>query len=1207
MNTIKKRLFLAMMMLTSLLGGAGYSTVLAAAKTYALWCEGNKTVYYVYGEAAYAAGGTYDGQTITQVFENKVTESSIKSQVETVVLESSYCSSKPTNLTGLFSGMTNLTIITGLNNLDTSEATTMSSLFKDCQKLVSIDVSNFNTSKVTSMYSMFSGCNLLTSLDVSHFNTSKVTNMSGMFYACKELESIDVSHFDTSNVKDFGSMFLNCSALTSIDLSSFDTSNATNMISMFKNCQELISIDVSHFNTSNVKNMVGMFQGCSKLTSLDLRNFNTTNVTHMGGMFMDCSELTTIYCNDSWSATNSTDMFTNCSKLVGAIPYNSTKVTVEYANPTTGYFTSVGDVIHTTIQFSSLTATATYGQTFTPPTLTITPAGLPVTYESSDLSVAEVDASTGAITLVGAGSTVITASYEGDDDHSAASASYKLTVNRGTPKINFSQSSMIVTIGDDVVPPILTTTPEILAVTYSSGDPKVAEVDASTGAITLKKAGSTTITAAFAGNDNYLECSASYSITVVAKKFDCVIGGVQMNSDMIADNTLLTAALNGLLTSGTVVLTANADFTELTLTLTDAKIQSDTKNILSNSETLNIVLNGSNEMTTTSSSLPGINNFGVINISGTGQMKATGYIGVNNKGTMTLNGGTLEATSNNIGFYGEDGSILAIKNGTLKATGTGHASVEIHGTLTLNSGVVISQPAGAVWNSSKHAVCDAEGNAVTTQVVITGNVAACGLAYSTNTASAKYGTTPTLPTLSNPNNLPVTYKSSNTDAATISADGKVTIVKPGETIISATFNGNESYMSGSVSYTLTVTKGDASLTFSAATANAVYGAEATPPTLTVNPESLKNSVKFTSTNDAVARVSSTDGTLVLIGKGEVTIKASFAGNDYYNEAEASYKLTVKPATATMRFAETECSGKVGTAFNSPGLIIDPNIVMKVIYTSSDVNLATVGEETGVVVPVAEGTVTITATLEDARYAGSASYKLTITRNESGLQFANTAVTATYGAAFTAPELKNEHGLTVKYESSNKTVATVDETSGKVTLLKAGETTITAKFGGNDEYAPASASYVLTVKKGKATLTFAQTECKGETGKAFTSPKLTTTPEGLKVKYTTSDANIAKVDAETGAVTIVAVGEVTITATVVSDQYEGSASYKITVSKPAVKGDVNGDGRINGTDIQALINFIVDEEDYDETFDINGDGRVNGSDIQEIINIILEEE
>ena len=1193
---------MTVMLLSSLLGGAGYSSVLAAAKAYALWCEGNKTVYYVYGETAYAAGGTYDGQTITQVFENKVTESSIKSQVETVVLESSYCSSKPTNLTGLFSGMTNLTIITGLNNLDTSEATTMSSLFKDCQKLVSIDVSNFNTSKVTSMYSMFSGCNLLTSLDVSHFNTSKVTNMSGMFYACKELESIDVSHFDTSNIKDFGSMFLNCSALTSIDLSSFDTSNATNMISMFKNCQELISIDVSHFNTSNVKNMVGMFQGCSKLTSLDLRNFNTTNVTHMGGMFMDCSELTTIYCNDSWSATNSTDMFTNCSKLVGAIPYNSTKVTVEYANPTTGYFTSVGDVIHTTIQFSSLTATATYGQTFTPPTLTITPAGLPVTYESSDLSVAEVDASTGAITLVGAGSTVITASYEGDDDHSAASASYKLTVNRGTPKINFSQSSMIVTIGDDVVSPILTTTPENLAVTYSSGDPKVAEVDASTGAITLKKAGSTTITAAFAGNDNYLECSASYSITVVAKKFDCVIGGVQMNSDMIADNTLLTAALNGLLTSGIVVLTANADFTELTLTLTDAKIQSDTKNILSNSETLNIVLNGSNEMTTTSSSLPGINNLGVINISGTGQLKATGYIGVSNKGTMTLNGGTLEATSNNIGFYGEEGSTLAIKNGTLKATGTGHASVEIHGTLTLNPDVVISQPAGAVWNSSKHAVCDAEGNAVTTQVIITGNAVANDLAFASATASAKMGADFTAPVLSNPHNLAVSYTSSKTDVATVDANGKVTLVKPGETVITASFAGNADYLAGSASYTLTVAKGDPSISYSEATASVVFGAELSAPTLTVTPESLKNNITITSSNTAVAKITGL-GDVTVVGAGETTIKAAFAGDDYYNAAEASYKLTVTAAAATLTFAQTDCSTTVGASFNSPELSTTP-ASLKVKYSSSDPDLATVSEETGVVVAKAEGVVTITATSADVSYTGSASYKLTITRSASGLQFASATATATYGADFTAPELKNEHSLSVRYESSNTAVATVEEFTGKVILLKAGETTITARFAGNDEYEPASASYVLTVKKAKATLTFAQTECTGVVREDFTPPTLTVNPAGLEVRYSSNDTDVAGVNDENGFVVLYAEGEVIITATVVSEQYEGEAFYKITVVAPAVDGDANGDGEIDVADIDFVIEHIGEDlNDNNKAADVNADDAINVADVDYIIERI----
>jgi thiol-disulfide isomerase/thioredoxin len=55
-----------------------------------------------------------------------------------------------------------------------------------------------------------------------------------------------------------------------------------------------------------------------------------------------------------------------------------------------------------------------------------------------------------------------------------------------------------------------------------------------------------------------------------------------------------------------------------------------------------------------------------------------------------------------------------------------------------------------------------------------------------------------------------------------------------------------------------------------------------------------------------------------------------------------------------------------------------------------------------------------------------------------------------------------------------------------------------------------------------------------------------------------------------------------------------------------KGDINEDGKVNGTDIQAVINVIVDE-DYVEAADINKDGKVNGTDIQEIINIIVEEE
>ena len=57
---------------------------------------------------------------------------------------------------------------------------------------------------------------------------------------------------------------------------------------------------------------------------------------------------------------------------------------------------------------------------------------------------------------------------------------------------------------------------------------------------------------------------------------------------------------------------------------------------------------------------------------------------------------------------------------------------------------------------------------------------------------------------------------------------------------------------------------------------------------------------------------------------------------------------------------------------------------------------------------------------------------------------------------------------------------------------------------------------------------------------------------------------------------------------------------------SILGDVNGDGVVNGTDIQAIINLIV-EGQFDEKADVNEDGKVNGTDIQEVINIIVNAE
>ena len=69
-------------------------------------------------------------------------------------------------------------------------------------------------------------------------------------------------------------------------------------------------------------------------------------------------------------------------------------------------------------------------------------------------------------------------------------------------------------------------------------------------------------------------------------------------------------------------------------------------------------------------------------------------------------------------------------------------------------------------------------------------------------------------------------------------------------------------------------------------------------------------------------------------------------------------------------------------------------------------------------------------------------------------------------------------------------------------------------------------------------------------------------------------------------------------------YDGNNWLEYTGNELSLHGDVNGDGVVNGTDIQVIINLIVDGE-YDEKADVNDDGIINGTDIQEVINIIVD--
>lgn len=79
------------------------------------------------------------------------------------------------------------------------------------------------------------------------------------------------------------------------------------------------------------------------------------------------------------------------------------------------------------------------------------------------------------------------------------------------------------------------------------------------------------------------------------------------------------------------------------------------------------------------------------------------------------------------------------------------------------------------------------------------------LAWSASEATVTLGASSySLPTLSNPNALGVTYSSSDTDVATIDSDGDISLLSAGTTTISATSTATDDYASVTVSYTLTI-------------------------------------------------------------------------------------------------------------------------------------------------------------------------------------------------------------------------------------------------------------------------------------------------------------------------------------------------------------------------------------------------------------------
>lgn len=255
-------------------------------------------------------------------------------------------------------------------------------------------------------------------------------------------------------------------------------------------------------------------------------------------------------------------------------------------------------------------------------------------------------------------------------------------------------------------------------------------------------------------------------------------------------------------------------------------------------------------------------------------------------------------------------------------------------------------------------------------------------------------------------------------------------------------------------------------------------------------------------------------------------------------------------TLTLSAIPTEPIAIGGTFSSTPTLKAgEQTLSDKTITWSSDNKDVATVDATGTVTGVGLGKAKITATFagDNVYETSTASYEIKV-KGAPELSFPETSYNIFANAPFTAPVLtKSPADVVVTYSSSDDKVATVDASTGKVSIVGAGTAKITATSQVTDVYEEAQASYDLVVTKFTPKLSFPQTSYTIEMGDAF-APKLEGLPEDVTPEYTSSNEEVATVDAATGEVKIVGVGTTTITVTSPETGiYEGTtASYELNV-------------------------------------------------------------
>lgn len=394
--------------------------------------------------------------------------------------------------------------------------------------------------------------------------------------------------------------------------------------------------------------------------------------------------------------------------------------------------------------------------------------------------------------------------------------------------------------------------------------------------------------------------------------------------------------------------------------------------------------------------------------------------------------------------------------------------------------------------------------------------------------------------------------------------GELSIAMPGQIKVSATKDGDEKYIEATASYTLVVTKGvQTGFAFAVAEPEPVVYEEGLTFTNVASGGETDGAVVYEITDGTdVAAINVETGELLLLTYGTVTVTATKAGDDKYNDAVATYTLDVTKLPQTgfafetaapeaMVYAEdltftNKASGGEGTG--------------EITYAITKGEDVAAIDEDGVLTILKHGEVTVTATkAEDETYAeAKAVYTLVINgwqQEELVFDIAEPDALAyeregmTYTNAVTGG---SGTGALTYSITEGKDIAQIDE-NGTLTIKGKGVIVVVAEKAADDVYEKATAAYTLVVAEPQDAFRFDDPKpmIVYSEGGTFQQIPVGGSGEG-KISYNINpeDWAVAKIDTATGVLTIKKSGTVVVKAVKAADgKYAASkATYTLTIEK-----------------------------------------------------------